>query len=484
MKTSDGEDPRPRGFNTSALDVKDVESWSCVDVREWLEKIGLDTDVSFDLAINHQIDGPVLLMLTENDLRQPPLSLNKLGDIKRLAQHIKHLKAVCCETPPLVFRESSPLILEQQNISLPTQAPRRRVRSPARPTPMRRDSTESEDIDSWRQNSAHSLKQGTTSFNLDDIPLELWKTVLSFIYVFAVFMLTAFVMVVVHDRVPEMDKYPPLPDLFLDNMPHVPWAFDACELVGLTLGAMWFILLFFHKHRFVLMRRFFSLMGTIFLLRCVTMLITSLSVPGKHLQCSGKRYGDWYTRLQRTFEIWQGMGMSLQGVRSCGDYMFSGHTSVITMLTFFITEYTPRKYYYVHIMSWCLNLFGIFFLLSAHEHYSIDVFVAFYLSSRLFMYYHTLAHNRALQAADAKRTRIWFPLFAFFESKCEGRVPNTFEVPFRDPVQSFKDAVHYITSVISCQSSNFMRSGSSNSNGVDAKTNTELSGGPSKTKIN
>ncbi|CAE1283718.1 SAMD8 [Acanthosepion pharaonis] len=96
----------------------------------------------------------------------------------------------------------------------------------------------------------------------------------------------------IHERVPDMRKYPPLPDIFLDNMPYVPWAFEVCEMIGIILVAMWCIVLFFHKHRFILMRRLFSLMGTVFLLRCVTMLITSLSVPGVHLQCEAK-YSNW-----------------------------------------------------------------------------------------------------------------------------------------------------------------------------------------------
>ncbi|XP_017473228.1 PREDICTED: sphingomyelin synthase-related 1 [Rhagoletis zephyria] len=119
--------------------------------------------------------------------------------------------------------------------------------------------------------------------------------------------------------------------------------------------------------------------------------------------------------------------MSIQGVRTCGDYMFSGHTVALTLLNFFITEYTPRNLYFLHTLTWLLNMFGIFFILAAHEHYSIDVFVAFYITSRLFLYYHTLANNQALMSHDSNRTRIWFPMFSYFESSIDGIVPNEFD---------------------------------------------------------
>ena len=38
-------------------------------------------------------------------------------------------------------------------------------------------------------------------------------------------------------------------------------------------------------------------------------------------------------------------------------------------------------------------------------------------------------HIRALLQPDARRTRAWFPLFSFFESKCQTRVPNVLEWP-------------------------------------------------------
>lgn len=109
-------------------------------------------------------------------------------------------------------------------------------------------------------------------------------------YSFVVTWITSFVMVIVHERVPDMKRYPPLPDIFLDNVPHIPWAFHMCEITGTLLFIIWAIVCIFHKYRMVILRRFFALAGTVFLLRCVTMLITSLSVPGTHLQCNKNDY--------------------------------------------------------------------------------------------------------------------------------------------------------------------------------------------------
>lgn len=68
------------------------------------------------------------------------------------------------------------------------------------------------------------------------------------------------------------------------------------------------------------------------------MLITSLSVPGIHIQCSAAKYGTINNLLVRAWEILSGAGLSIQGVRTCGDYMFSGHTVWLSLLTHFICE--------------------------------------------------------------------------------------------------------------------------------------------------
>ncbi|XP_069125045.1 sphingomyelin synthase-related protein 1-like [Argopecten irradians] len=406
--------------------MADANTWTCEQVALWLEENNFSQYKDL-FCVDHKIDGKVLLTLTETDLRQPPLQLSVLGDIKRLILSINDLQSECCS--PFTKNCENARFRKSKSFTSSSRSKRR----------TKTHYSESEDSESGEDNYEYSSQKGYRSDNHGPRPSkhldsEIWKTLLGFLYAFSVFLVTSFVMVVVHDRVPDTDKYPPLPDIFLDNIPYTPWAFEACEVIAVCLGTIWSMVLIFHKHRFILLRRVFSIIGTVYLLRCITMLITSLSVPSPHLQCEGKMYGDIWAKAKRTMEIWMGMGMSLSGVRTCGDYMFSGHTVCITLLNFFITEYTPRqgKYnsYYLHMLTWVANMFGIFFILAAHEHYSIDVFIAFYISSRLFLYYHVLANNRSLMLRDKSRRRIWFPLFSFFESKCDGIVPNEFEWPF------------------------------------------------------
>lgn len=87
--------------------------------------------------------------------------------------------------------------------------------------------------------------------------------------------------------------------------------------------------------------------------------------------------------------------------------------------------------YWLHTGVWILNVFGLFFILGAHEHYSIDVFVAFYITSRLFLYYHSLANNKVLFQRDHRRVKVWFPMLSYFESNIHSIVPNEYECPSR-----------------------------------------------------
>lgn len=419
-----------RGSSGKMANDLSVIQWTRENVAEWARKECLNRKI-IECIVKEDIDGKCLLTLCENDiksLREKYAYGLTLGEMKRFWFSVR--------------------LIQKQNLSTLAYLG------------MLPANSGGEAVGHHHHHHHHSLLSSLgTSYTSADInfseierispPMsidgqatciqpEFFKTMISLGYAFLVTWITAFVMVVVHERVPDMKKYPPLPDIFLDNVPHIPWAFNMCEVTGTLLFCIWICVLIVHKHRMVLLRRFFALAGTVFLLRCVTMLITSLSVPGTHLECTphDHKFDDSasvritemvYLRISRAYTIWSGLGMSIQGVRTCGDYMFSGHTVALTLLNFFITEYTPRNLYFLHTMTWLLNMFGIFFILAAHEHYSIDVFVAFYITSRLFLYYHTLANNQALMSHDSNRTRIWFPMFSYFESSVDGIIPNDYD---------------------------------------------------------
>ncbi|XP_055373226.1 ceramide phosphoethanolamine synthase-like [Condylostylus longicornis] len=429
-----------------------VLDWTKERVLEWANEQKLDWSV-IDCIQHEEIDGRTLISMTEYDIKDLRYKLNyflKFGDIKKFALALRHLQKenVTCLTSLGILDGGAGVTTSGTATNTICHPQFYSSGGGNQYIPTTTSATTAAVLASYPIGTIvtgtdllHEHDRVTPPLSVDgratNIPPEFFKTFVSVGYSFLVTWITAFVMVVVHERVPDMKRYPPLPDIFLDNVPHIPWAFHMCEITGTILFSIWTIVCIFHKHRMVLLRRFFGIAGTVFLLRCVTMLITSLSVPGTHLQCDRNDYKvddtnltlteAFLSRVARAYTIWSGLGMSIQGVRTCGDYMFSGHTVALTLLNFFITEYTPRNVYFLHTMTWLLNMFGIFFILAAHEHYSIDVFVAFYITSRLFLYYHTLANNQALMSHDSNRTRIWFPMFSYFENSIDGIVPNEYD---------------------------------------------------------
>ena len=265
------------------------EFWSSSDVGKWLKVNGFEHLIeTFDYhdisgMVNVFVDfkayflyeayhlllntGPALVMLTEQDLRKPPLSLKKLGEIK------------------LLFA----MIIKLQNAyNIKTRSLRKYTRA----------ESVDDSIKDWKSGISNIPKN------------EALKLFVACLYGFLSLVVTSIAMTFVHDRVPDMQKIPPLPDIFLDNIPVIPRAFEAAEACAITLIILFSCVILVHKHRFTILRRYFSIVGTVFFLRALTMMSTTLSVPGNHLKMCQHRIGDsWERKVQHVLYIWTGMSL-------------------------------------------------------------------------------------------------------------------------------------------------------------------------------
>jgi hypothetical protein len=189
----------------SALDAN-MLNWSKEDVSAWLNSLEYDSYVQ---AFNkHEINGRALVMLDEDDLKQ---MIRNIGDRKNIYFHIKSMS-----NEPLQ-RDARPMFNRQHSAN---------------------------NNDSIHKISGHVCENCLNRFqsrNSDgsvanfenNIKSENFKTFVSVLYCCFASLWTAFILTVVHDRVstlhrllsefnscvltkvPDMQKYPPLPDLIL-----------------------------------------------------------------------------------------------------------------------------------------------------------------------------------------------------------------------------------------------------------------------------
>lgn len=265
-------------------------------------------------------------------------------------------------------------------------------------------------------------------------PTEWGKTAVALVYALCCFVFTTVVISVVHERVPPKEETPPLPDKFFDFFGRVEWAFTVCEINGMVLIVLWIIQWSLLKHKSIVGRRFFFIVGTLYLYRCITMYITTLPVPGMHFKCSPKVNGDWQSQMRRVMKLIAGGGLTITGSHNmCGDYLYSGHTVMLTLTYLFMKEYSPRRFWWFHWGCWALCAVGVFCILLAHDHYTIDVVVAYFITTRLFWWYHTMANQQVLKEASQSNFFAnvwWYRFFQYLESNVPAVVPRHYQKPF------------------------------------------------------
>jgi hypothetical protein len=75
------------------------------------------------------------------------------------------------------------------------------------------------------------------------------KTFLAFLLALSAVYICSFVITIVDERLPDPKDFPPLPDLILDNIQQIPWAFGVTEKIILIKMFVLSIIVVLHRHR-------------------------------------------------------------------------------------------------------------------------------------------------------------------------------------------------------------------------------------------
>ena len=98
------------------------------------------------------------------------------------------------------------------------------------------------------------------------IPGEPLKALVSLLFLGVSWVANTSSLALAHEFVPSSA---PLPDLVLDNITYQPWALDVSEILLMISLITAVVVVVFHKHRFVLVRRIWFLLGLLYFYRSI-----------------------------------------------------------------------------------------------------------------------------------------------------------------------------------------------------------------------
>ena len=171
------------------------------------------------------------------------------------------------------------------------------------------------------------------------------------------FLVTSFSLAFTHDRHPDLE---PLPDIVLDNIKFQRWGLDVSEYLLMISTLTAIAVVCFHKHRLIVLRRIWLLLGVLYYYRAMTFFVTVLPKADNTYECEPTsnetsvmgefqhfpllgfcilNFHNCFTIImlcpdyvRRVITISSGGGLSINGKHVyCGDYIFSGHTMTLTM---------------------------------------------------------------------------------------------------------------------------------------------------------
>ena len=89
-------------------------------------------------------------------------------------------------------------------------------------------------------------------------------------------------LIITNENVPED---PSLPDLLLDQVTYWPAGVVVSETLMALAMITAFVTVMMHKHRSIILRRVFFIVGLMYFYRAITMSITVLPKPDQHWEC-------------------------------------------------------------------------------------------------------------------------------------------------------------------------------------------------------
>jgi len=195
-------------------------------------------------------------------------------------------------------------------------------------------------------------------------------TLFSAFYFFMGSLVLIFFMNFTHIRLPR--GLDPLPDIGHEWVPKM-----APEKLGdftqIAIIATFVTCMIFNRKRWPILTKFFLTLGSLYLIRSISVCVTSLPPTDNHC-----RYN--YTVITNIYwNTFKGFFTLGSANIHCGDLMFSGHTCMVTNIWLLLNQ-NYRKKLLIMIPTTVNVLLTFFFIIGTRSHYTADIWIALWLT--------------------------------------------------------------------------------------------------------